>query len=292
MSGASEAEATSTPPPPEGQTAATAAAPIDRSAALAEGPPGIPLKFVYWGLGVVLVLSLGGLIGEHLFSAAGLNPVPTTVPRPPTTQPVATPTVPVPSGSLASSLGSFMGLNAVTPRPAPAFTLTDQNQKPTSVPAQPPHVVVLTFFNAPCNDICPVLAAEIEQADADLGAEAADVEFVTVNTDPNALAQSDEAPLLSTTSLGALPNWHMATGPLATLNALWKAYGVSISVQKKTGVEAHNDVMDFIDAHGELRDRATPFADESTTGSYSLPPDSIARWGQGIATYAGRLVAP
>jgi protein SCO1/2 len=288
MSGASEAEATSTPPHPEGQTAA----PIDRSAALAEGPPGIPLKFVYWGLGVVLVLSLGGLIGEHLFSAAGLNPVPTTVPRPPTTRPVTTPTVPVPSGSLASSLGSFMGLSAVTPRPAPAFTLIDQNQKPTSVPAQPPHVVVLTFFDAPCNDICPVLAAEIEQADADLGAEAADVEFVTVNTDPNALAQSDEAPVLSTTSLGTLPNWHMATGPLATLNALWKAYGVSISVQKKTGVEAHNEVMDFIDARGDLRDRATPVADESTTGSYSLPPESIARWGQGIATYAGRLVAP
>ena len=292
MSGASEAEATSSPPPPEGQTAATAPAPIDRSAALAEGPPGIPLKFVYWGLGVVLVLSLGGLIGEHLFSAAGLNPVPTTVPRPPTTRPVTTPTVPVPSGSLKSSLGSFMGLSAVTPRPAPAFSLTDQNQKPTSVPAQPPRVVVLTFFDAPCNDICPVLAAEIEQADADLGPEAADVEFVTVNTDPNALAQSDEAPVLSTTSLGALPNWHMATGPLPTLNALWKAYGVSISVQKKTGVEAHNEVMDFIDGRGDLRDRATPFADESTTGSYSLPPESIARWGQGIATYAGRLVAP
>ena len=148
-----------------------------------------------------------------------------------------------------------MGLTAVAPRPAPAFTLTDQNEKPTSVPPQPPHVVVLTFFNAPCNDICPVLTAEIEQADADLGAEASNVEFITVNTDPNALAQSDEAPVLGTASLGALANWHMVTGSLATLNALWKAYGVSISVQKKTGVEAHNDVMDFIDAHGELREQ-------------------------------------
>ena len=292
MSGASEAEATSTPPTPEGQATATAAGPIDRSAALAEGPPGISLKFVYWVLGVVLVLSLGGLIGEHLFSTAGLNPVPTTVPRTPTTRPVTTPTVPAPSRSLSSSLGSFMGLTAVAPCPAPAFTLTDQNGKPTSVPPQPPHVVVLTFFNAPCNDICPVLAAEIEQADADLGAEAQNVEFITVNTDPNALAQSDEGPVLGATSLGGLANWHMVTGPLATLNALWKAYGVSISVQKKTGVEAHNDVMVFIDAHGDLRDRATPFADETTTGSYSLPPESIARWGQGIANYASRLAAP
>ena len=90
--------------------------------------------------------------------------------------------------------------------------------------------MVLTFFNAPCNDICPVLAAEIEQADADLGAAAADVEFVTVNTDPAALAQSAEAPAVSGTGLGALPNWHMVTGPLASLNPIWKAYGVSISV--------------------------------------------------------------
>jgi hypothetical protein len=84
----------------------------------------------------------------------------------------------------------------------------------------------------------------------------------------------------------------MVTGPLATLNVLWKAYGVSISVQKKTGLEAHNDVMDFIDAQGDLRYRATPFADESTDGRYTLPPASIARWAQGVATYAGQLVTP
>lgn len=294
MSGTSEAEAGRVPPALEGGTGTNrASGPIDRSAALAEGAPGIPLKFVYWGLGVVLVLSLGGLIGERLFSAAGLNPVPTTTPQPPTTTlPLATPTVPAPAGSIGTSLGSFMGLSVLRSRPAPPFTLTDQHDQPISVPARPPRVAVLTFFDASCNDICPVVAAEIEQADADLAAKAADVEFVTVNTDPSALAQSAEARVLSTTRLGALPNWHMVTGPLATLNVLWKTYGVSISVQRKTGLEAHNDVMDFIDARGDLRYRATPFADESTNGSYSLPPASIARWAQGVATYAGQLVTP
>jgi len=292
MSGTSEAEASSASARTQDEAGTSPPARIDRSAALAQGAPGIPLKFVYWALGVVLVLSLGGLIGEHLFSSAGLNPAPTTPTQPRTASTVTTPTVPAPAGSVQASLGSFMGVSAVTPRRAPIFSLTDQHGQPTSVPTSPPHVVVLTFFNAPCNDICPVLAAEIEQADRDLGSQAADVEFVTINTDPNALAQSAESPVLSATQLGALPNWHLVTGPLATLNALWKAYGVSISVQKKTGVEAHNDVMDFIDARGNLRERATPFADESTTGSYSLPPASIARWGQGIATYAGRLVTP
>jgi cytochrome oxidase Cu insertion factor (SCO1/SenC/PrrC family) len=151
---------------------------------------------------------------------------------------------------------------------------------------------VLTFFNAPCNDICPVLAAEITQADALLGARAADVEFITVNTDPARLAASAEAPAVNGTALGTLPNWHMITGPLAVLNTLWKSYSVSISLDPKTGAAVHNDVMDFVDPQGIVRYRATPFADESPTGAFTLAGPSEARWAQGIATYAGRLVGP
>jgi protein SCO1/2 len=183
-----------------------------------------------------------------------------------------------------------MGLSVLKPHGATPFTLTDQDGRPTPVPARPPRVVVVTFFNASCNDICPVVAAEIEQADADLGLAASEVEFVTVNTDPTAVAQSAEAPVLNKTGLEGLSNWHMVTGPLTTLNAVWKAYAVSISVDKKTGLEAHNEVMAFIDNRGDLRYRATPFADESTSGTFGLSPAAIARWGRGIAIYAGRLV--
>ncbi len=80
----------------------------------------------------------------------------------------------------------------------------------------------------------------------------------------------------------------MVTGPLASLDRVWRSYGVSITVAEKTGLEAHTNVMDFIDAHGDLAYEATPFADESGTGSFSLSPASIERWGQGIATYASR----
>ena len=181
-----------------------------------------------------------------------------------------------------------MGLRALKHHVAPAFTLTDQHGSATPVPAPTPKVVVLTFFDANCNDICPVLADEIEQADHDLGSSAGEVEFVTVNTDPSALAQADETPVLDRTGLGTLPNWHMVTGPLASLDPVWRSYGVSITVAQKTGLEAHTNVMDFIDAQGNLAYEATPFADESSTGSFSLPPASIERWGQGIATYASR----
>ncbi len=269
--------------------------PVDRAAALAEGAPGIPPKFIFWVLGIALVASVGGLIAEHVFSSAGLNPVPTTVPPAAATpRPATTPSAPTPPAdrSLDAPLASFMGLSSPAPHPAPAFSLTDQGGLPTSVPAQPARVIVLTFFNGPCNDICPVLAAELEQADATLGTAASDVEFVTVNTDPIALARSDEAPSVQGTGLGSLPNWHMVTGPLTALNGIWKAYGVSISVQGKTGLEAHNEVMDFIDPQGGLRYQATPFANESTLGKFSLAPADISRWAQGIATYAERSASP
>ena len=285
-------------PPGSGPDAAGASEPaaIDRAAALAEGAPGIPTQFIWWVLGVVLVVSLGGLLAEHLFSSSGLNPLPastTTAPNPVNTVPAGagTPALPAPDRSVDAPLASFMGLVAAGPRHATPFVLTDQHGQPVSVPAQPARVVVLTFFDAPCNDICPVLASEIQRADADLGSRADDVEFVTVNTDPSALAASAETPAEGT-GLGALPNWHMVTGPLTSLNPLWKAYGVSISLDTKTGLEAHNDVMDFLDPQGVVRYRATPFADESSTGTFTLAASSEARWAQGMATYAGRLVGP
>jgi len=267
---------------------------VDRAAALAKGPPGIPPAFVWWVLGAALFLTVGGLIAEHLFSSAGLNPTATTTP---TT--LASPTrpqaasVPAPSGPdipITAPLSSFMGITTPTPAPAPTFTLTDQNGQPVSIPLHQDRVVVLTFFNSPCDDICPVLAQEIEQADHDLGTQAADVEFLSVNTDPRSLAQSSEEPVLEGTGLAALSNWRMLTGPLSTLDAVWKEYGVSVSVDTKTGLEAHSDVLDFIDPQGFLRDRATPFANESSTGSFSLPAASVDRWGQGIATYAQHLI--
>ena len=117
---------------------------------------------MFWVLGVILVLSVGGLVGEHVFSFVGLNPTPTSTPTtaPARAAPAATPGAPAPATdhSLNAPLAAFMGLSAPSPRAAPPFTLTDQTGLRTSVPARPPRVVVLTFFDAPCNDICPVLA--------------------------------------------------------------------------------------------------------------------------------------
>ena len=285
----------------------TEAAPVDRAAALEEGAPGIPPNFIFWVLGAILALSVGGLVAEHVFSAAGLNPTPAATPAtttptsvPPTTAapastPGAGPSIPAPDRSLAAPLAAFMGLATLRGAPAPNFNLTAANGDPlpVSMPARPPRVVVLTFFDAPCNDICPVLASELRDADADLEARASDVEFLTINTDPACARRRRCRPGSGWHRTGLPAAANCASWPRArwqAVDAVWKAYGVSISLDPRTGREGHNDVMDFVDPRGDLRYRATPFADENSNGTFSLPAPSEARWGAGIATYAGRLI--
>jgi len=182
-----------------------------------------------------------------------------------------------------------MGLAHLAPAAAPPFALVDQGGRAASLGQLHGSVVVVSFFDGLCNDICPVLADEIHRANLLLGSRSADVQFVTVNTDPVALAVSDLSPATAASRLGSMANWHMLTGPLPTLNSVWRAYGITITADSATRAVAHNDLLYFIDRDGKLRYRATPFADEHPDGSYSLPPASVSRWAQGIATYAGGL---
>ena len=62
-----------TEPAPDGQVPETR---VDRAAALAAGPSGVPRRFAWIVLGAAAVLALGGVLAEHLVSAAGLNPTP------------------------------------------------------------------------------------------------------------------------------------------------------------------------------------------------------------------------
>ncbi|HXQ62615.1 MAG TPA: SCO family protein [Acidimicrobiales bacterium] len=261
----------------------------ERAAAFRRTEPKVPRNFVLIVAAAFAVLALGGVLGERLLSSVGLNPASTiattttAVPRaiaPPATAPL-TPQV-------GASLSRFMGITRLTGRPAPALSLTDQTGHTVSLGDQRGDVVVLTFFDSRCQDICPVLSDELLRAATDLGPAAAHVAFLTVNTDPVALSAAPAA--AAGTGLGTLATWHFLTSNLGALNHVWKAYGVSVNVSRASGLVAHNDVMYFIDPAGRLRYEATPFADESSSGAFSLPPASIARWGQGIARYAAALL--
>lgn len=256
---------------------------VDRAAALAEGAPKVPLRVIVIALIVAAALALGGTALEHLFSSVGLNPTPSAATAPTASSPTTLP-------ELRASMAAFLGFVSLTPRPAPTIALTDQNGLPVALDQLRGKVVVLTFFDANCDDACPVLAADITSADAGLGADRSRVVFLTVNTDPLQTA-TDLPPAAATgTGLSALGNWHFLTGSLASLDAVWRSYGVAINVSPTSGLVVHNNVMYFVDPKGQLRIRITPVADESSTGAFTLPPSGVIRSADGIAAYAVGLL--
>ena len=281
------------PPPSTADRAATFAsgqAPLDRAAALRAGSAPVPRKTITWIIVGFAVLGLGGIVAERFFGNAGVG-TPTTAPTtlagtsnmaPPTPAPPAAPPIGAP-------LTSFIGLKQMGNEKAPAIDLKNQNGVAWSLAQARGKVVVLTFFNSDCSDICPVLGQEMNQANKLLGAEGDQVDFVVVNTDPLHTTLSADPPALSQTALSNLADVTFLNGTLNQLSDVWSNYGVTVTVQKGTRVVNHNDLMYFIDPRGSLRLRATPFANEDQLGAYGLGAADIQRFAQGIAVSAASL---
>ena len=132
-----------------------------------------------------------------------------------------------PSGipaSVPTGIASLMGLSPVPATAAPGFTLTDQDGRALPLSRFRGKVVVLEFMDPHCTDICPLVSQEFIDAYHDLGGAAGNVVFAAVNVNeyfnqvPAVLAYSREHQLIS------IPDWHFFTGPIAALQAVWRAY--------------------------------------------------------------------
>jgi protein SCO1 len=136
--------------------------------------------------------------------------------------------------------------------PAPAFTLTTQDERRLSLVDLRGRVVVVTFIYATCTDTCPLLTAKLVSLQARLGADfGARVFFVSVTVDP----ERDTPGRLKGYGLahGArFEGWAFLTGTPAEIRTVAKAYGV---VYRKTprGDVDHTFLTSVIDGHGALR---------------------------------------
>jgi cytochrome oxidase Cu insertion factor (SCO1/SenC/PrrC family) len=271
---------------------ATGKAPVDRAAALRSGTVPVPRKFVYWIIAGFAFLGLGGVLVEHLIGNDGVSAVITT---PPTTLAgtalTAPPTPAAPSAPpISASPEAFIGLAHLAGTPAAPLSLQSPDGQPWTLAPAAGKITVLTFLNAECNDICPVLAKEITEADQLLGPRHTSVDFVVVNSDPLETSLSPTPPALAQTGLADLGNVTFLNGPLTDLNRVWSSFGVTVAIDNTTRVVTHTDIMYFIDPTGRLQLSATPFANEDRLGVFSLPGDSIQKFAQGMAQAAGSLL--
>jgi len=184
---------------------------------------------------------------------------------------------------------NLMSLAPVPARPAPGFTLTDQDGRTVPLSGLRGKVVVLEFMDPHCTDICPLISQEFVDAYHDLGRSAPDVVFAAVNVNqyynrvPDVLAYS-RAHQLST-----IPGWHFLTGPVAALQAVWRAYGVAVQAPSPDADIVHTSAVYFIGPGGTERYLAEPMADHASSGAAYLPAGQIAAWGRGIALVARTL---
>ena len=247
------------------------------------GRASLPPAFFKWAAAVIVVLGGGGALLERAMSSA--TPQPSR-----TTPPVASVSAPVAQNPLTSSLPSLLGLKRLGPTPAPTLDLTAQSGAPWRLSDQRGHVVIVTFYDASCHDICPVLGAELRAALRDLGTRAAQVRVAIVNTDPRVTTASKQVAALDTPGLSGRANVWFLTGSLNQLNDVWSSYGVTINVGAKASQIAHNNVLYFVDPRGRLRSLAVPFANEDRSGTYSLGATEVARFAKGLANVAGSLI--
>jgi cytochrome oxidase Cu insertion factor (SCO1/SenC/PrrC family) len=263
---------------------AAANAPKDRRGNARTRRVTIPTKFIAWTVAAILVLGLGGQVAQHFFQTYGKRSPPKTTTSILQGTPTTNPNLP----SLIS-LQVFMGLKDIGYEVAPAITLHTQNHRQWRLSAHKGRVVVLAFYNSICNDICPVLGAEIRLASHEVGANTK-VDFVIVNTDPNATKISPQSRALTVPGLSDDPSVTFLSGSVSTLDRVWSAYGVRIAVGAKTKEVSHNNVLYFIGPNGNLVSYASPFGTQSKSGSYSLDSSSLRIYARAIAETADSLV--
>lgn len=250
----------------------------ERRRALAEGTPRASGRYVGRFVVGLTLLGVLGLVADYYFGQIGSTPAPARV------------TTTAPPADSSASLAHLMSLRPIAHASAPAFSLVDQAGSPWTLSSARGRVVVLTFFNADCHDICPVVGEELRRADGLLGARRDEVDLVVVNTNPRDLAVAPDPPALARTGLDHLTNVYFLNGPLTRLDAVWSSYGVGVTVGAAPGETSHTAIMYFIGRHGGLADIATPFARQSRSGSLTLSAADVSRWAEGIARTAGSLL--
>ncbi|HET8893223.1 MAG TPA: SCO family protein [Gaiellaceae bacterium] len=137
-------------------------------------------------------------------------------------------------------------------RPAPAFSLHDQNGRPVSLVAYRGKPVLVTFIDPLCRNYCPLEARVL--GDAVARAPAA---IVAVSANPYGNAAATLKQDIGKWRL--TPAFRWAVGSNAQLSRVWDAYDIQVLVTTKrvAGVRvhevAHTEAAYLIDANGHER---------------------------------------
>lgn len=116
------------------------------------------------------------------------------------------------------------------PVTAPDFTLTDHTGQPFTLSQQSGRVTLFFTGYTHCPDVCPATLAQLKQVHAALGGQAEQVQFALLTVDPER-----DTPERLREYLAAFEDKFIGlTGEVATMEAMWKDYGIYRAKQPLT----------------------------------------------------------
>ena len=135
----------------------------------------------------------------------------------------------------AGSNPHYIGATIGNPETLPDFALHDQNGRLVSLRSQRGKVVLLTFLYTECRDVCPLVAANLNAALRQLGAERKNVRVLAISVDP--VGDTGKAVRQFVSSHRLVPEFHYLRGTDAQLQPVWQAYDVTSIRHAKADVD-------------------------------------------------------
>ncbi len=136
--------------------------------------------------------------------------------------------------------------------PSPDFSLQDHSGNRVGLSELRGKVVVLTFFDSKCVDVCPMVSLYLREVDRTLGRDAEQVVFMAVNVNAKATTVGDVAEATERWLLGDLTNWHFLTGTPEELEPVWADYYIFADASPGRQL-VHTDGLFLIDREGRQR---------------------------------------
>ena len=135
--------------------------------------------------------------------------------------------------------------------PAKSFRLIDQFGRPYRLGEHPGHVTLLTFLDPHCWTDCPLLASQLAHVRQEFSARAK-LDIVAVAADPYHESLGDVRHFIDTRGLRSVPDFYFVTGTRAQTSAVWRAYGISVTMKPTDQMSVHSDFMFIIGANQHL----------------------------------------
>jgi cytochrome oxidase Cu insertion factor (SCO1/SenC/PrrC family) len=159
---------------------------------------------------------------------------------------------------------------------APDFLLFDQNGSPVALSDYHGRIVVLTFLDSRCKDVCPLMALQFRQAFEQLkqsGTDVSRIVFLGVNVNTEANSSEDVTKFTKEQGLDSIPTWHFLTGTAAELEPVWKVYAISVTHDEKSGEIVHTSGIYLLDQKGQKRWYISfPIADQGDSATAQKIP--------------------